>query len=169
MRTFVCCVHDDDNNAKVKGNCTWAFRTKLFLEERENNAHWENTYIKIHLLIHKKTPWPESASELYRPSDRRLSAKLMPTFVDRGCHVVSLTDPYAVLSVFYTGAATFFFKQLLSCTHEAEWTPFQTHYFSESLVAPGIELGPLDLYPGTLTTRPQRRICQFSDDNNQLV
>jgi hypothetical protein len=24
---------------------------------------------------HKKTPWSESASELYRPSDRRLSAK----------------------------------------------------------------------------------------------
>jgi hypothetical protein len=23
----------------------------------------------------KQTPWPESASELYRPSDRRLSAK----------------------------------------------------------------------------------------------
>jgi hypothetical protein len=23
----------------------------------------------------KRTPWPESASELYRPSDRRLSAK----------------------------------------------------------------------------------------------
>jgi hypothetical protein len=31
-----------------------------------------------------KTPWPESASELYRPNDRRLSAKLVPTFVDRG-------------------------------------------------------------------------------------
>jgi hypothetical protein len=28
----------------------------------------------------KQTPWPESASELYRPSDRRLSAKLVPTF-----------------------------------------------------------------------------------------
>jgi hypothetical protein len=26
------------------------------------------------------TPWPKSASELYRPSDRRLSAKLVPTF-----------------------------------------------------------------------------------------
>jgi hypothetical protein len=25
------------------------------------------------------------------------------------------------------------------------WTPFQTHYFSENLVAPGIEPGPLDL------------------------
>jgi CBS-domain-containing membrane protein len=42
----------------------------------------------------KKTPWPESASELYRPSDRRLSEKLVPTFADRGCHVVNVTDPY---------------------------------------------------------------------------
>jgi hypothetical protein len=41
-----------------------------------------------------KTPWSESVSELYRLSDRRLSAKLLPTFVDRGCHVVSVTDPY---------------------------------------------------------------------------
>jgi hypothetical protein len=29
--------------------------------------------------------------------------------------------------------------------HEAEWTSFQTHYFSENLVAPGIEPGSLDL------------------------
>jgi hypothetical protein len=29
-------------------------------------------------------PWPQSASELYRPSDSRLSAKLVPTFVDSG-------------------------------------------------------------------------------------
>jgi hypothetical protein len=36
-------------------------------------------------------------------------------------------------------AATFSFKKLLNCTHEAEWTPFQTHYFSENLVVPGIE------------------------------
>jgi hypothetical protein len=34
------------------------------------------------LLIqtNKQTPWSESASELYRPSDRRLSAKWLPTF-----------------------------------------------------------------------------------------
>jgi hypothetical protein len=32
-----------------------------------------------------------------------------------------------------------------NCTHEAEWTLFQTDYFSDNLVAPGIELGPLDL------------------------
>jgi hypothetical protein len=30
----------------------------------------------------KQTMWPESASELYRPSDRRLSAKLVPTLAD---------------------------------------------------------------------------------------
>jgi hypothetical protein len=34
-----------------------------------------------------QTPWPESASELYRPSDLRLSVKLVPTFDDWGCHV----------------------------------------------------------------------------------
>jgi hypothetical protein len=41
-----------------------------------------------------ETPWPEYASDLYRPSDRRLSAKLVPTFSDRGCHVVSVADSY---------------------------------------------------------------------------
>jgi hypothetical protein len=40
------------------------------------------------------TPWPDSASEIYIPSDSRLSAKLVPTFADRGCCVISATDPY---------------------------------------------------------------------------
>jgi hypothetical protein len=38
--------------------------------------------------------------QLYRPSDRRLSAKLVLTFADRGCHVASVTDSTAVISVF---------------------------------------------------------------------
>jgi hypothetical protein len=42
----------------------------------------------------KQTPLSESASEVYRPSDRRLSAKWLPTFADRWCHVVSVTVPY---------------------------------------------------------------------------
>jgi hypothetical protein len=33
-------------------------------------------------------------SELYRPSDRRLSKKLVPTFADRWCQEISVTDPY---------------------------------------------------------------------------
>jgi hypothetical protein len=46
------------------------------------------------------TPWPESASELYLPSDRRLPPTLVPTFADRGCHMVSVTSlrPYPWLS-----------------------------------------------------------------------
>jgi hypothetical protein len=34
--------------------------------------------------------------ELYRPSDRRLSAKLVPNLADRGCRVVGATNPTAV-------------------------------------------------------------------------
>jgi hypothetical protein len=56
----------------------------------------------------------------------------MPTFADRECHVVSVTDPYGCILGF-----------LDQSNHEAEWTPFQTHYFSGNLVAPGIEPGPL--------------------------
>jgi hypothetical protein len=41
----------------------------------------------------KKLRGFESASELYRLSDRRRSAKLMSTFPDRGCHVVSAMSP----------------------------------------------------------------------------
>jgi hypothetical protein len=47
-----------------------------------------------------KTPWPESSSELYRPSDRRLSAKLMQTFADRGCLIFGMTDPYGRILAF---------------------------------------------------------------------
>jgi hypothetical protein len=43
------------------------------------------------------TPWPESASEPYRPRDCSLSEKLVPTFAERGCHVVSATNPYGLI------------------------------------------------------------------------
>jgi hypothetical protein len=44
----------------------------------------------IFMAKENQTPWLESASELYRPSDRRLLAKLVPISPDRGCHVVSV-------------------------------------------------------------------------------
>jgi hypothetical protein len=52
--------------------------------------------IDLHHLVSflTLTPWSESASELYRLSNRRLSVKYLPTFVDRGCHVVNVMDPY---------------------------------------------------------------------------
>jgi hypothetical protein len=58
----------------------------------------------------KKTPpWPESASELYRPSDRRLSEKLVPTFAVTECRVVSATDPYSRNIYFLDRSRHFFF------------------------------------------------------------
>jgi hypothetical protein len=55
---------------------------------------WETaSHYTTRIFIKKKTPWSESASELYRPSDRRLSAKWLPTFADRGLHEVRVTDP----------------------------------------------------------------------------
>jgi hypothetical protein len=52
----------------------------------------ERVIIDYNQANNKQTPWPESASELYGPSDRRLSEKLVPNFADRSCHVVSVTD-----------------------------------------------------------------------------
>jgi hypothetical protein len=58
----------------------------------------------------KKTPWPESESELYPPNDRRLSAKLVSTFADIGCHVVSATDTYGRILGFLDQSGYFFFQ-----------------------------------------------------------
>jgi hypothetical protein len=46
--------------------------------------------------------------------------------------VVSVTDSYSRILGFLDRSRYFFF---LNCTHEAEWTPFQSYYFSENLEA----------------------------------
>jgi CBS-domain-containing membrane protein len=58
----------------------------------------------------EQTPWPESASELYKSRDHRLLAKLVPTFADRGRHVVSVTDPYSHILGFLDQSRYFFFQ-----------------------------------------------------------
>jgi hypothetical protein len=62
-------------------------RTYLVCREKDRER-------EKHTKKNKESPWPESASVLYRPRDRRLSAKLEPTFADRVCHMDSVTDPY---------------------------------------------------------------------------
>jgi hypothetical protein len=44
------------------------------------------------------------------PSDRRLSAKLVSTFADSGCRVVSMTDPYDRILGFLDRSRYFFFQ-----------------------------------------------------------
>jgi hypothetical protein len=58
----------------------------------------------------KQTLWSESASELYRSSDRRLSANLVPTFADRRCHVVKVTDPYDRIFAFLDRSRYVFYQ-----------------------------------------------------------
>jgi hypothetical protein len=60
--------------------------------------------VPITPLIDINTPWPESAS------DRRLSAKLVSSFADRWCHVVSMTDPYDGILGFLDRSRYFFFQ-----------------------------------------------------------
>jgi hypothetical protein len=54
--------------------------------------------------------WPEFASQLYRPRDRRLSTQLVPTFTDRDCHIVSVKDPYGRILDFLDRDQYFFFQ-----------------------------------------------------------
>jgi hypothetical protein len=53
---------------------------------------------------------PVAGSELFLPSDRRLSEKLVPTFVDRGCRVVSATDLYGRNLGFLDRSRYFFYR-----------------------------------------------------------
>jgi hypothetical protein len=70
-------------------------------------------------------------------------------------------SPRSLVSVFLTGAATFPFKELLICPHEAEWTLLQTRCFSENLEAPETNPGPLDLRVHSNTPRPNAQRFEF--------
>jgi hypothetical protein len=60
----------------------------------------------------KTTPWPKSVGELFRPRDCRLSAKLVPTFEYKRCHVVGVTDPYGRILGFIDLEPLFFLPRL---------------------------------------------------------
>jgi hypothetical protein len=66
----------------------------------------------------------------------------VPTFYGyRVSHGQRNGFPWSLISVFSRPEPLLFLQELLSCPHEAEWTPFQTRSFSENLEAPGIEPG----------------------------
>jgi hypothetical protein len=70
--------------------------------------HWIKRGLSNAIWHIQTTPWPESASEIYSPRDRRLSAKLVPTFADIGCHMFSVTDPYGRILGFLDRSRYFF-------------------------------------------------------------
>jgi hypothetical protein len=87
----------------------------LYLEERRVerrviHSDLRDNHVRIKLIIIIIIPWPQCASELFRPSDRLLSAKLVSTFVDGGFNVVSVTDRYARILGFLNRSRYFFFQ-----------------------------------------------------------
>jgi hypothetical protein len=76
--------------------CIWTVVT-VVCTKLEHFFVWRRTeslLYKKHILNKIKTPWLWSVGELYWSSDRCWLAKLVPTFPDRGCRVVSATDPH---------------------------------------------------------------------------
>jgi hypothetical protein len=89
------------------------FGWQYHLQDKVSNSSFKVAAIVKNQSHYNKqqTLSPESANELYQPSDRSLSAKLVPTFADRGVSSSKRGgSPMAVISVFYTRAATFSFK-----------------------------------------------------------
>jgi hypothetical protein len=69
-----------------------------------------SSIIILNTSVSNKTAWLWSASELYRTSDRRLSAKFVLTFADRGCHMVSAADSYVRVLGFIDRSCYYFFQ-----------------------------------------------------------
>jgi hypothetical protein len=84
--------------------------TGLYYRQCQNTGHATHRLQALNMLFskpHKQTQWP--ASELYLPSDHCLSAKLVLTFSDRKCRVVSVTDSYGRILNFIDRSLYFFF------------------------------------------------------------
>jgi hypothetical protein len=77
----------------IQINCKWVL-TGGSITTIDHNTHKKN-------IKNKQPQWPESASELYRPSDHRLLARLVPTFEDRRVSRSQRGEsPTAVISIF---------------------------------------------------------------------
>jgi hypothetical protein len=88
---------------------------------------WEHCYVSYGRLIKKLRGLSPRASYTDRATAacRRSDCQLLRI---KG-HVVNVTDPYGRILNFLDRNRYFSIKQLLSCTHEAEWTLFQIRYF----------------------------------------
>jgi hypothetical protein len=74
--------------------------------------------IKTSAKIKKK--WPESASELYQPSDLRLSARLVPIFADRRVSHSQCGQSYG-RNLGFLGQSRYFFFQLAPQLYSRGW------------------------------------------------
>jgi hypothetical protein len=104
---------------------------------------------KLHSLS-ARANYTDRATAACRRSDYQLCA-------DRGCHVVSVTDLYGRILGFLDRSPLLFYQVAAQLNSRGWVDPVQDPLLFLSMVVPGIGPRPPDLYPGTLTTRPQRR------------
>jgi hypothetical protein len=88
---------------------------------------------------------------IYRPS---LSAKLVPTFADRGCHVVSVMNSYDHIRGFLDQSRYFFF-QVVPRLYSWGWVDS----VPDPLLRKSGSTGNWARASGSLTTTPQRWSC----------
>jgi hypothetical protein len=120
-----------------------ALRIRWITKNRENR--------QTYALHNLKIPWSQSAIELYWQSNRRLSEKLLPTFADRGCHVVSVTDPYGCILGFLDRSR--FFYQLAPQLDSRGWVdPIPDPLLLRKSGSAGNLTRTSCLQPGALTT-----------------
>jgi hypothetical protein len=91
------------------------------VEHKGRTKLWQQKQNKLHGLS-PRANYTDRATAACRRSDWQLLRT-------EGCHVVSVTDQYGRILRFLDRSRYFSIKELLSCTHEAECTPFQIHYF----------------------------------------
>jgi hypothetical protein len=162
MSTLVSLIRKKSNSSKFLITLPLYF---AYCRKRDEEIADVRNCEACHVLL-IQTPLSESARELYWHSDRRLSAKLVPTFADRGCHVVSVTDPYVRILGFLDRSRHYFF-QVAPQLYSRGWVdPVPDPVLLRKSGSAGIEPGPLDLQPGTLTTRSQRRSVLLISQQN---
>jgi hypothetical protein len=74
------CVKNEIKHLHIKKT----IKTNLYSLHINKASRWTANTQQQQQTTTKQTLWPESASELYRLSDRRLSVNLVPAFADRG-------------------------------------------------------------------------------------
>jgi hypothetical protein len=83
----------------------WAQKCDSYINILTSRIHWSwKLYFVYKLKLRGLNPWANY-------SDQRLSTKLVPTFADRECHVVSLTNPYGRILGFLDRSSYFFFQE----------------------------------------------------------
>jgi hypothetical protein len=87
----------------------------------------------------------------------------VPTFVDRGVSRGQRGGSPTVVYLSFLDRRSYFLSSSSSfILTRAEWTLFQTHCYSENLVAPGIE-------PGTSEIAARRRPIGLQNDKTYFV